>query len=293
MPTFYPDRQTTDLFSFALVDATHRDGLRPSWTQVVIAPTFLKDDTDRCPTLVDLTSMGNGERAQWCDALHRETSNREEARSSMLLASRAPITAVAQHLAQRLVLRMPETGQRMQWRFFDPGTLLQMPRILGPGGMSWLMGPVSSVAVPWAGEWTCLQQPEAARPHHFYMDGHHLAALLRVGVINRVLAQGSPPMDATDWVEQSAAIDTFVRQGQDQHGLVTQADLIAYALHAHTIHPAIHTHPRMRAVLQTLQSASPEDELNYQELTCTLEPDEWRHMAAELEHPNRQEAPTS
>jgi len=121
------------------------------------------------------------------------------------------------------------------------------------------------------------------------MTDEHIAALLRIGVINRVLAQGAPPKNPSHWVAQSAALDTCVRQGQERDGLLLQADLVSHALHAHTVHPAIHTHPRMRALLQTLHSASPEDELNYQELTCLLEPDDWQQMAAELEQLTPQE----
>lgn len=290
MSTFYPDRQTTGQFRFALVDATQRDALPSSWTQAVMAPSFLKGDTDRCPTLVDLGSLDSSKRAEWCDALHHEALNREETRASLLLASASSLKATAQHLAQRLVLRGAGQSHPMQWRFFDPGTFLQMPRILGPNGMSWLMGPVSSVAVPWAGEWTCLSRPKADHPHDFRLAEDHIAALLRIGVINRVLAQGAPPKSASHWVEQSAALDTCVRQGQERDGLRLQADLVSHALHAQTVHPAIHTHPRMRALLQTLHSASPEDELNYQELTCLLEPEDWRQMAAELEQLKQQEA---
>lgn len=290
MSTFYPDRQTTGQFRFALVDATQRDALPSSWTQTIIAPSFLKDDTDRCPTLVDLSLMANNERAEWCDALHHETLNREETRANLLLASASSVTATAQHLAQRLVVHRAGQTHPMQWRFFDPGTFLQMPRVLGPQGMSWLMGPVSSVAVPWAGEWTCLSRPETNHPHGFRLTEDHIAALLRIGVINRVLAQGTPPKSASHWVDQSAVLDTCVRQGQERDGLRLQADLVEHALHAHTVHPAIHTHPRMQALLQTMQNAGPEDELNYQELTCTLTPDDWQQMAAELEHPIQQEA---
>lgn len=293
MPTFYPDRETTEQFRFALVDATQHDALPSSWTKAIIAPSFLKEDTDRCPALIDLGVMDSHERAQWCDALHHEAMNREETRASLLLASRWTLTATAQHLAQRLVLRISDQSQPMQWRFFDPGTFLQMPRVLGPDGMSWLMGPVSSVAVPWAGEWTRMSRSEAARRHDFRMADEHIAALLRIGVINRVLAQGSPPKNAAHWVDQTTALDACVRQGQERDGLRLQADLVSHATHAHTVHPAIHTHPRMRALLQTLHRASPEDELNYQELTCLLEPDDWHQMAAELEQLTQQEAQPS
>lgn len=292
MSTFYPDRRTVDRFRWALVDATARDTLHASWPSRVVAPSFLGDDTDRCPALLDLHAMPAEDRVEWCDALHREALDRQDTRASMLLAANAEIGVVAAHLARRMVLNLPGQGRPMQWRFFDPGTFVQMKRVLGTEGMVWLMGPVSALMLPWMGEWTLIARPSAecsgAGTQPFLLDQGHLAALQRIGIINRVLMQDVSMRTVAAWIDQSQQLDPLVVRGQS-HGLSQREDLVAYVQHAHAVHPRIHDHPRMKALLLQLKQASADDELDYRELTSAFEPQDWQAMAAELHNTSIQE----
>lgn len=291
MSEFYPDRRAVERFRFALIDATYREDLPSSWPCTVVAPSFLDDDTDRCPVLVDLPSLPDVERAEWCDALHEETLAMNDTRASLLLASDGTAQGVAAHMARRMTLRLPNQTHPMQWRYFDPGTLLQMPRVLGQAGMAWLMGPVSSIMVPWAGEWTRLDQPASPSPAQastFKLSDSHLAALLRIGIVNRAAMACPMPESAQAWVLQSQQLDHYMVQAQ-QHDLTQRDDLIAYALKAHHVHPRIHDHPRMQDLLTRLRNAHPDDELDYRELTAAIEPEAWRAMAAELQTSLNQE----
>lgn len=291
MSEFYPDRRAVERFRFALIDATYREDLPSSWPCTVVAPSFLDDDTDRCPVLVDLPSLPDVERAEWCDALHEETLAMNDTRASLLLASDGTAQGVAAHMARRMTLRLPNQTHPMQWRYFDPGTLLQMPRVLGQAGMAWLMGPVSSIMVPWAGEWTRLDQPASPSPAQastFKLSDSHLAALLRIGIVNRAAMACPRPESAQAWVLQGQKLDHYIVQGQ-QHGLSQRDDLIAYALKAHHVHPRIHEHPRMSALLAQLQNAHTDDELDYRELIAAIAPEDWKAMAAELQTPSFQE----
>jgi len=289
---FYPDRRAVERFRWALIDASHREALPAHWPILVVAPSFLGDDTERCPALLDLHAMPSDERAEWCDALHQETRAQEDTRASLLIAAEGPMGAVAAHLAQRMVLRLPEQDRPLQWRFFDPGTCLQMPRVLGSEGMDWLMGPVTAFMVPWAGEWTMIERPRAegraSAMHTFKLSATHVAALSRLGAVNRAAMAGPMPESAQAWVWQSQQLDHHMVQAQ-QHGLTQRDDLIAYALKAHHVHARIHEHPRMRALLTQLQNAHPDDELDYRELTAAIGPDDWKAMAAELQTPSFQE----
>lgn len=291
MSEFYPDRRAVERFRFALIDATYSEDLPSHWPCTVVAPSFLGDDTDRCPVLVDLPSLPDVERAEWCDALHEETLAMNDTRASLLLASDGTAQGVAAHMARRMTLRLPSQTHPMQWRYFDPGTLLQMPRVLGQAGMAWLMGPVSSIMVPWAGEWTRLDQPASPSPAQastFKLSDSHLAALLRIGIVNRAAMACPRPESAQAWVLQGQQLDHYIVQAQ-QHGLTQRDDLIAYALKAHHVHARIHEHPRMRALLTQLQNAHPDDELDYRELTAAIAPEDWTAMAAELQTPSFQE----
>lgn len=291
MSEFYPDRRAVERFRFALIDATYREDLPSSWPCTVVAPSFLDDDTDRCPVLVDLPSLPDVERAEWCDALHEETLAMNDTRASLLLASDGTAQGVAAHMARRMTLRLPNQTHPMQWRYFDPGTLLQMPRVLGQAGMAWLMGPVSSIMVPWAGEWTRLDQPASPSPAQastFKLSDSHLAALLRIGIVNRAAMACPRPESAQAWVLQGQKLDHYIVQGQ-QHGLSQRDDLVSYALKAHHVHPRIHEHPRMSALLAQLQNAHTDDELDYRELIAAIAPEDWKAMAAELQTPSHQE----
>jgi len=242
--------------------------------------------------LLDLHAMPGDERAEWCDALHQETLAQEDTRASLLIAAEGPMGAVAAHLAQRMVLRLPEHDRPMQWRFFDPGTCLQMPRVLGPDGMAWLMGPVTAFMVPWAGQWALVERPDAqgiaSAALTFKLSAAQRAALSRLGAVNRAAMACPMPPSAQAWVLQGQQLDQYIVQGQ-QHGLTRRDDLVAYALHAHTVHPRIHEHPRMRALLTQLHNAQPDDELDYQTLTAAITPEDWKAMAAELQTPSHQE----
>lgn len=173
----------------------------------------------------------------------------------------------------------------MQWRFFDPGTFLQLPRLIGDDGVAWLLGPIDAVYVPWAGEWVLVEQPAKSMQSdasRFRMDSGHLAALMRVGVVNRVLMQGEPVVDAPAWAEQSRQIDVFVLQGQE-HGLKHRDDLVAYVQHAQQWNPFIHRHPRLQSLLRQVQQASPEDELDYRGLTALFSTEEWTQMTVDVQ----------
>ena len=282
MSEFYPDRQALSVFRFAMVDAESRERLPQHWPSTVVAPTFLGDDTDRCPVLIELSHLPSDERAVWCDQLHEDMQTHEPARASLLLSAEGHAARVARHLAQRLVVHMPGERQASQWRYFDSGTFLQMPRILGADGMAWLMGPVSAVQVPFAGHWTRIDRPSPAQADTFRLTPVHLAALLRISVITRVTAKQPPPSSPSDWMRDTAVIDAHVLRGQTRHGLSHRDDLVAFAHDAWTRHPRIDEHPRLISLLQQLRTARPEDELDYRELRSRLKPVDWADIVADL-----------
>jgi len=291
---FYPGHHALARFKWALIDASARQDLPPHWPTTVVAPAFLGDDTDRCPALIDLLALPVAERVEWCDALHHDTLALRDTPASLLIAADSSAQRLATHFAQRMVIRPPGQDRPMQWRFFDPGTCLQMPRVLGTAGMAWLMGPASAFMVPWAGEWTLIGRPEPSSElpdtdtRQYRLKPEQLAALSRLGIINRALMQGQPTRNATEWMAQSERLDAIVLRAQS-HSLSHRDDLATYAHHAHTVHPRIHEHPRMQALLAQLRNAHPDDELDYRGLTAAIEPEAWRVMAAELQSSSHQE----
>jgi hypothetical protein len=288
MADFYPDRRGIERFRFALIDASMRTDLPDQWDRQIIGPAFLGPDTDRCPVLVDLLTLPAHDRAAWCDHVHQQTLAAEETLVSLLLEAACGIAALASHLAKRMELRLQGQDRPRQWRFFDPGTFLQMPRVLGDDGMAWLLGPIAAAQVPWAGQWSEMRHPARQSAKPFKMTPTHVDALLRVGIVNRASAQLPPVLDAADWISQTAALDAHVMRGMAQHQLSQRDDLVAFAQHAWSHHPRIDEHPRLQQLFAQLRHAQPEDELEYRELSGRLKPDDWKAMVADLERTTRE-----
>lgn len=275
------DHRCFDSHRYAVVDAVWREDLPSHWPLTVIAPAFLEADTDRCPVLLDLQAVALDERDELMERLAQQVQDREDALCSLLLASDREHQALADHLAQRMALKLAGASQPQQFRFFDPGTFLQLPRLLGPAGMAWLLGAAHAALVPWAGGWTRYPRPDS-KAHGFSLTAVHLAALTRMGVVNRVALQMAPPADAAEWTARCAALDAHVLRAMDAHGLRLQADLVAFAQDAMTQHPAFDSHPQVAGWLQALRTATPEDELDYRELRSRISPEQWQTIVADL-----------
>lgn len=276
------DHRCFDSHRYAVVDAVWRDDLPSDWPLTVMAPAFLGTDTDRCPVLLDLRALPLDERGELMERLQQQVADREDALCSLLLEADCEPQAMADHLGQRMALKVAGASQPQQFRFFDPGTFLQLPRLLGPAGMAWLLGPAHAALVPWAGGWTRYPLPYS-KAHGFSLTAVHLAALTRMGVVNRVALQMEPPEDAAEWTARCAALDAHVQRAMDAHGLRLQADLVAFAQDAVTHHPAFDSHPQVAGWLQALRTATPEDELDYRELRSRITLDEWQKVAADLQ----------
>jgi len=275
------DHRRFDSHRYAVVDAVWREHLPSDWPLTVIAPDFLGADTDRCPVLLDLRALPRDERGELLERLQQQVGDREDALCSLLLVADGEPQAMADHLGQRMALTVSGASQPQQFRFFDPGTFLQLPRLLGPAGMAWLLGPTQAVLVPWAGGWTRYPRPDP-EARSFSLTAVHLSALTRMGVVNRVALQMEPPADTAEWTARCAALDAHVQRAMDVHGLRLQADLVAFAQDALTHHPAFDSHPQVAGWLQVLRTAKPEDELDYRELRSRITPGQWQTIVADL-----------
>jgi hypothetical protein len=283
MPLSNIDHRLFKTHRYGLVDASLRDEVPAHWPQAVVAPNFLENDTARCPLLVDVSALTPHDQGELLQRLDAQCTAREFALFSLVISSDDSIETLASHLAKRMVVRLEQGGAASQFRYFDPGTFVQLPRIIGDVGMAWLLGGVQSVAVPWAGHWETYVKPQApAMPVvSFSLTQHHLKALLDLSTINRAASQLPAPTNQQDWTQRCESIAKHVQRAE-QHGLNLLEDKVCFALHAMQHHPAFDQHGRIMQLLATLRQSKPADELDYQELSARISPDEWQTIAQEL-----------
>jgi hypothetical protein len=265
---------------YGIVDADLREELPERWHQQVIAPSFMGSDTARSPVLVEMSKLTPEEQGALLDRLETETRERQDTFFSLLLESDADPKRLADHLAKRLVVELERGGQPMQFRYFDPGTFLQLPGLLGEAGMNWLLGPVKAVLVPWAGEWRRYERSEVAGTG--YSLASKLPALLEIGSVNRAAMQMDPPENQSDWVDRCERVRGHVQRARQQHRLSERDDLVAFALHAEGCHPRFDEHKIIRNLLAELAKAGDDDQRDYRELTIGIAPATWEQIARDL-----------
>jgi hypothetical protein len=290
-----PGLRFFDRYRYLIIDAERREEIPQSWAAAPIAPAFLQDDTARCPLLVDTAAIPDAslgallnqsavvDKAVLLNRLETETAARQDTLVSLALASIKPFSRLRTHLTQRLEINVMPDRRRRQFRYFDPGTFIQLPDVLGATGFSWLLGPIDAVAVPWLGEWREYANPHAEDAYYFRLRQQHIDDLQALSVVNRVLAQLPGLRDQQDWRDKGAATRVLVARARTAYGLDQRDDLVVFALHAWKWHPAFDRHPILQELLAKLAAAAPEDELDYRTLTARLDEADWQKIVRDLE----------
>lgn len=275
MPALAFDPTLLRTCRYAIADASQRHRLAAHWPTTVIAPAFLGQDTARSPVLVDLSAIRADELDELGAQLDTDTRQRHPTHFGLLLHSASPPAELSRHLAARLVIRPTGTAPARQFRYYDPGTFLQLPTLLGEATMAWLFGPISVVLVGWAGQWRPCPAPAADIPAARRLDAAQLDALLELSLSNRAAMQLPPPRDQDDWVARCQRIGAHLRRARQHHQLHLRDALIAFALHAERCHPRFDEHPLIVSLLQQ-QGA------DYLALTASITATQWQRIAAEL-----------
>jgi hypothetical protein len=280
------DHRLLTTHHYAIVDASQREIVPPHWQTQVIAPAFLKQDTLRCPVLVDLNSLSKADHDVWLMRTYTQMQRNEPLWFSVLLGCDVDIDSLLPHLRNRIALRLPEHDLPVQFRFYDPNTLTHLPRIFGQAGMAWLMRSVNvmTYVLPYTQARVLSSvknpvMPEAKAP--FCLDHVRQAELQALGVINRALVQLPLLQDEAAWRAKALRASTMLTRAR-QHGLTGVPDQVEFVLHGLTVHERFDDHPRIKALLVGLRHAKPEDDSDYRELSAQLTADDWRCIADEI-----------
>lgn len=269
-----------ETYRYGIVDANLREELLDHWPQQVIAPGYLGSDTSRSPVLLKVDTLSREDTGALLDRLETETRERRAVFFSLLVETDTDLQRATNHLASRLVVKLEPNARPMQFRYFDPGTFVQLPSLLGEVGMNWLLGPIKAVMVPWAGEFRRYEKTTATSTG--FSLSPYLPALLDVSIVNRAAMQLDPPVNQKEWVDRCGRIRKHVQRARENHGLSERDDLVAFALHAEICHPSFDEHRIIRALLDRLSKAMEEDQLDYRELTIGVATETWKMIAREL-----------
>jgi hypothetical protein len=273
---------------YGLIDAAWIDDIPAQWPQRTVAPPALGSHSFGMPVLVDLQAIPAEALDGLIRQVHQQVVHRETTVLSWLIGFDGSMDELAAHMAQRMMARIPGRHLPMKFRYFDPGTTVQLHRVIGSAGLGWLLGPIRSVWVPWAGQWMHLERPAPA-PLPFAWTQDMTDRALRLGVVNRVAALMDRPAGVQDWIDRTQRIDGHVLRLRQRYAHLSLEDLTELTWHVMVVHPHIDHHPRIAQWLEQLRHVQPEDELDYRELTARLDEAQWRQMAAELSS----QAPTS
>jgi hypothetical protein len=277
----YQEYKNLNQHRYAIVDHTLRDTLDPNWEQAVIAPAFLDNDTGRCPVLVDTHSIDDIQKDTIFNTFTSATKEAKETLFSLLLASEKPIEAIAKHLALRLKIKQESVRRPQQFRYFDPLTFIQLPRLFGDAGMAWLMGPVSSIMVPCVGEFTVYPKPAAQAG--FSLNAQYIAGLHRISTINQVQNDIDIPdvPNQQAWLTRADEIHGYINRAR-QHTITDMASTVLFCKHALLHHPKFDEHPKVQSILTALQSTNGDVGDEYIFLAQALTAEDWQQIANEL-----------
>ncbi len=199
-------------------------------------------DADVFPALIALRDCTPAQRAELAGQFEAALQREETPPFAVLLQSAATSDAIAHHLALQLIATSPLDGSRCLLRYYDPRVFVQLPRILSAQESAALFGPVTRWHYWWFNAWVASRALDAPA-HQPAWSLAQWAGLLRIGMINRLLADMQLPLSVQEYFSRSADTDRILMRAEEMYGLTDREDLLAFARAGLRTHPQFDEHP--------------------------------------------------
>ena len=202
------------------------------------------------------------------------------------LITTQPVQTLAEHLGRMSVQHLPTEypmvgGKRTLLRYFDPNVLPALWEISDPAQRVRLFGPIEQWGVlDQQGELNfyspdrdaaALAVPLSTSVHDIGYSTTQWMAIHDIGTLNEVATQWQlqnvsgllPTVSQRDIARQALARSRVL-------GIEDEADRVAFAMHALTVHARFDSHPQVREALRTLQH-----NVYYTAAISSLTDDDW------------------
>lgn len=263
----------------ALVDESEIDGLPLE----PLVPFELRGDADTLPALLPLEA-GASYMKTLADTFEAADAGLGRYPFTCLLgAPDVKPGRMKSHLANRLILHSPRGGKDFL-RYYSPRVFPQLVRVLSPEQLRALYGPIQIWTFPFQQEWQSHPAPEVTGivPAFWSVKTEQRERLDRVIRLNAVLEArknqlGRPWANLAEYSDVSQTADEALETAQSRYRL-TEADSVAFALHALAHGEHFHCHPRIQTLLRV---AWKNKEMPYAAIAAMIDAPTWEAIAAE------------
>ena len=224
---------------------------------VPIVPVAMRGQEHLMPRLVQIRGLETSKKVDLLERSDALFSLRQRPLFSALLNSKREFGSVRQWIAGMLIQRVPGVGE-VFFRFHDPRVFAHLPRILGPGRVSCLLGPV----IGWcyhnhlSGKWQTFHKEQRDGTAAFSIKvGSELDAILRLPWVNKCAVRSVERTAAAESVDELVKhIASSVNRAIDEEKLSDPDDIMLFVDHCIKYGNELHSHDAMRRLLESVRS---------------------------------------
>jgi hypothetical protein len=228
------------------------------------------------PRLIDLRMMAEDHSSALLECLHRAQVNEIPPPLAVLVQTELDAKEFARYW-NTMQVATPQPGRRAWLRVHDPRVLHQLLRILNTQQRRKLFGQ-STAFTYWAGgEWL-----SALADDDIVVDGSAAwdwARVERIGIVNRAL-HGADVRKAAALAAQSALAEQLIERANKRHGLISQADMVEFAIRGLTTRTDFDEHPTVAPSIRP--ESDPDEESSLADRLALIDDSVWLELLTPL-----------